>query len=338
MRSSPINRPLNAVNNNQRDGFARQTINQGRVAYFPNALAGGCPMHQPKAVDSFKSYAEKIDGQKIRARSKSFTDYFSQATLFWNSMADWEKDHIVDGFSFELNNCETKAVPQAVMANILVNIAPELASRVADKTGLDIKECKRVAPKPVVTQIDDPAAMPSGTRKVTASPALSMNKPSDGIKGRKVAVLAGEGTDGNQLADVMSTLSGQHAIVEIIAEKAGTFTCSLNKTVNVTRPAPNAPSVIYDAVVIPGGKSASKVAAAGLALAFVAEAFKHGKPILAMGEGAAVLQAAHLPGIDGKGAPAQGVLVGTGSASLDQLITAMKQHRFHNRDIAAVPA
>ena len=36
------------------------------------------------------------------------------------------------------------------MGNILVNIHPELAARVADKTGLDIAECKTVAPKPVV--------------------------------------------------------------------------------------------------------------------------------------------------------------------------------------------
>ena len=43
------------------------------------------------------------DGHKIRARSQSFTDYFGQATLFWNSMASWEQQHIVDAFSFELN-------------------------------------------------------------------------------------------------------------------------------------------------------------------------------------------------------------------------------------------
>jgi catalase len=32
------------VHNNQRDGMARATINQGRVSYFPNRLGGGCPM------------------------------------------------------------------------------------------------------------------------------------------------------------------------------------------------------------------------------------------------------------------------------------------------------
>jgi hypothetical protein len=41
---SESNRPLAPVHNNQRDGMARATINQGRVSYFPNRLGGGCPM------------------------------------------------------------------------------------------------------------------------------------------------------------------------------------------------------------------------------------------------------------------------------------------------------
>lgn len=333
----PINRPINRVSNNQRDAFSRQTINKGRVAYFPNALAGGCPMHQPAAVDAFRSYAEKVDGAKIRARSNSFTDFFSQATLFWNSMSDWEKEHIVEAFSFELNNCETKAVRQAVMANILVNIDPNLAARVADKTGLDIDECKRVAPKPVVTEVADPSAMPSGKKSVKASPALSMDKTTKGIKGRKIGVLAGEGVDGGQLGTLKSGLQAEGAVVEVIAEHGGTITCSLGKSVPVDRPSPNAPSVIYDAVVVPGGASAGKLAKTGLALAFLAEAFKHGKPIAFVGDAATLIQAAHLPVAPG-GAPDQGVSVGAASHTVHALVKGLEQHRFHNREIEAVAA
>src|SRR4051812_2596977 len=39
----PINAPVAQAHNNQRDGFHRQEINRGRVAYEPNSLAGGCP-------------------------------------------------------------------------------------------------------------------------------------------------------------------------------------------------------------------------------------------------------------------------------------------------------
>ena len=87
----PINRPLNPVHNNQRDAMGRTVINKGRVSYFPNRLGGGCPMHSPEAADAFVSYAEKVDGAKIRTRSESFSDHFSQATQFWNSMSDWEQ-------------------------------------------------------------------------------------------------------------------------------------------------------------------------------------------------------------------------------------------------------
>jgi catalase len=43
----PINRPLAEVHNNQRDGFMRQTVHEGRVNYEPNSLGGGCPMSSP---------------------------------------------------------------------------------------------------------------------------------------------------------------------------------------------------------------------------------------------------------------------------------------------------
>jgi len=46
----PINRPVCPVHNYQRDGIGRQTINKGRVSYFPNSICNvrrGCPMHSP---------------------------------------------------------------------------------------------------------------------------------------------------------------------------------------------------------------------------------------------------------------------------------------------------
>ncbi|MDQ2745896.1 MAG: catalase, partial [Acidobacteriota bacterium] len=80
----PINRPLAEMHNNQRDGKFRHDINQGRVAYEPNSLAGGCPFQSMIKDGGFASYEEKIDGRKIRDRSESFTDHFTQAALFFN--------------------------------------------------------------------------------------------------------------------------------------------------------------------------------------------------------------------------------------------------------------
>ena len=55
-------------------------------------------MQSPKEADAFRSYEAQVDGAMVRQRSDSFADHFSQATMFWNSMADWEKEHIVQAF------------------------------------------------------------------------------------------------------------------------------------------------------------------------------------------------------------------------------------------------
>jgi catalase len=98
----PINRPIVPVHNNQRDGYMRQQINKGKTAHSPNTMSGGCPFQAGRMQGGFTSYPEKIDAHKIRERSPSFFDHFSQAKLFFNSQSEPEKNHIIDALSFEL--------------------------------------------------------------------------------------------------------------------------------------------------------------------------------------------------------------------------------------------
>ena len=100
----PINRPLCPFHNNQRDAFHRQTIHKGRANYEPNSIDNGWPKETPPAAQGggFESYPERVEGHKIRNRSESFGDHFSQATLFWNSMSEPEKEHIIGAYTFEL--------------------------------------------------------------------------------------------------------------------------------------------------------------------------------------------------------------------------------------------
>ena len=51
--------------------------------------------------------------------------------MFWNSMSDWEKDHIAAAFSFELNMVVDEGVRNRVMNELLCNISPELADMVS---------------------------------------------------------------------------------------------------------------------------------------------------------------------------------------------------------------
>jgi catalase len=53
---------------------------------------------------------------------------------------------------------------------------------------------------------------------------------------------------------VKEALIAQEALVELIAAHAGIITDSTGKPQKVNRADPNAPSVIYDAVVVLGGE------------------------------------------------------------------------------------
>jgi catalase len=106
----PINRPVAPLHNNQRDGLMRQTINTGRAAYHPNTIGGGCPMQAGRAMGGFVTHPQVLEGRKVRERGEKFFDHFSQATLFWNSQSEPEKQHIVQAFQFELGKLDRPAI------------------------------------------------------------------------------------------------------------------------------------------------------------------------------------------------------------------------------------
>ncbi|MDQ2860178.1 MAG: catalase [Pseudomonadota bacterium] len=328
----PINRPLAPVHNNQRDAMGRTTIDAGRVSYFPNRLGGGIPAQSPADRQAFTTYPEKIDAAKVRVRADSFADHFSQATQFWNSMADWEKNHIAQAFAFELNQVESAEVRHHVMNELLVNVADALAKAVSAQTGI------KIAPVGTPANPTPSAPSPSGPLRPHAknlvSKALSQDKPGDSIKGRKIAILAGEGVDAAHLKAIKDAAAVHGALVELIAAQAGTVTDSAGKSQTVNRAQPNAPSVVYDAVIVPGGASAAVLAKSGLAVHFVNEAYRHGKPIAAIGGGKALLDACAI----GPAKAVDGVIVGDAKAAIDGLIAALKRHRFPRRAIAGVPA
>jgi len=299
----PINRPIAPVHNNQRDGSMRQTVNTGRTSYQPNSLGGGCPfqagmMNGTAAMNGgFHSFAERIDAQKIRQRSESFRDHFSQATLFWNSMSPPEQEHIVKAFRFELGKVETMHVRQHVV-DLLTNVDMTLAKRVAEGVGAEAtttddanRRLQAGWERYGVTSVPGPARKTSLER----SAALSMaNTVKDTIKSRKIAVLVANGVDRVQLATVQTALrdAGAHPV---LVSPLPTVKDSTGKSLQTEKLLFTTGSVNFDAVFIPGGKeSAATLREDADALHFVNEAFKHCKAIAATGEGTEVLLAANL--------------------------------------------
>jgi catalase len=331
----PINRPTCPFSNNQRDGESQQIIHKGRVSYFPNTLANGCPAQSPENSAAFSSFTEKMDGAKVRQRSPSFADHFSQATMFWNSMATWEKEHIVAAFSFELNMVETPAVRERVLNELLANVADELAEKVGERIGI---APKRRNPTGITPEASAPPAKQSKDA-VKSSPALSMDRPPDGIKGRKVAILAADGVDSKQITQMKNALMAEGALCDVIARFAGVIEGADGKPVVVSKAAPNAPSVIYDAVFVPGGEaSVSALGAFPPAVDFVKESYLHCKPIAAAGEGVQLLAKAEVPisSDEGKVSSAQGVVTTTGRDTISlakAFIQAIAAHRHFDRQV-----
>ncbi len=333
----PINRPTAKVHNNQRDGYMRQTINKGRVSYFPNSLDGNTPRPATEAEGGYVHHAEKVEGHKIRARSESFNDHYSQARLFWNSQTDVEKQHMIEGFHFELGKVEDKNV-RARMVEHLSRVDFELAQKVAKGIGVQ-------APAREAVPVTGPST--SGKPSVERSEALSiMNRgPMDSISGRKVAILVAEGSNIDSITRMQDALEREGVLVELVGKFKGSMHGSNGgPSVQVDKNYHTTSSLMYDAVYVPGGREGvDALKMQGPALKFVTEAFMHCKPIAAFGEGVELLDAAHLVGVNLSNgsqpnhiATDKGVIAaykGAEPAALAQEFrTAIAQHRFWERD------
>ncbi|MDT9695421.1 catalase [Streptomyces sp. P17] len=289
----PVNRPVAPVRTNQRDGYGQSAIHSG-TNYFPNSLGGGCPAHAGVDGSAFTlphtrpdsrggtPFAERVDGAKIRRRSPSFQDHYSQPALFWHSMADWEREHIVAAFRFELGKVGTMAVRTRTVEQ-LAKVNGELASEVARGIG-----------------VPEPSGATEATNKVL-SPALSLESlRGDGsVRTRRIAALVTDGVDADQLTSLRESLTAEGAVVEALAPTDGTVAGANGERVAVDRALPTMASVLYDAVLLPGGPVGTPPSAEDPdVLRFVRDAYRHGKPVGALGSGVVILSALEPEGLD----------------------------------------
>ncbi len=337
----PINRPIAPVHNNQRDGHMRQTIDKGKAAYHPNSLNGGYPAQAKASEGGYVTYPERVEGYKVRERSKSFFDHFSQATLFFNSQSEPEKNHIVDALRFELGKVETVAI-RIRMLGILAQIDGGLASQVAYGLGLHVPanpEQPMNKSIPADGNPDDFQSM-KVEGSLEKSAALTMaGYVLDSIKTRKIAILAADGVDEDSLVMVKKTLLAEGAIVDVIAPRLGIIMGKNDSEILVDKSLLTTASVFYDAVYVPGGtNSVATLEDDADAVHFLNQAFKHCKAIAADSEALQVLRATYF----GRKLPednsdetvlTEGVVINSDPAQLaEQFITAISQHRFWQRE------
>ena len=284
----PINTPLAAVQNNQRDGMHRQAIHRGRVSYEPNSLAGGCPFQA--GTMGFESFPEAVAEDKVRGKPAKFAEHYAQATLFYDSQTPVEQAHIASAFRFELSKVGVPAIRERMVSS-LVNVSEELAAEVAAGLGMEVPEAM-------------PRALEApGKPEVATSPALSLTAmPGEcGIRTRQIAFLVAEGVHHASACALFATLRGRGAIVHFVGPRVGVFVGDSGKKIEANKSMENSPGVLFDALILPDGDAAIQaLSATAQTLEFIKDMYLHGKTILALGAGRQLLEAAGIkPDADG---------------------------------------
>jgi catalase len=335
----PINAPLAQVHNNQRDGMHRQAIHRGRASYEPNSLGGGCP-HQA-GLQGFVTAQAGAPSRalpfqdKVRGKPELFADHTSQAQLFWRSQSESERRHIIAAFRFELSRVTVPAVRERVVSQLL-NVAPLLARGVADGLGIAL-----------------PAAQPLAIEALGLEPVHSVVEESPGLSllarpgsvhaaGRRVALLVLPGVDGDALRAVYQRLLQAQATPRYVGLRLGSVALADGGAIEADATVETMPSVLWDGLVLPGGDSALPLLAGrGEVAAFVADQYRHCKPILVLGDtGLQALDAAGIPLQLGDERPDPGLHVEAGHAGdvVGEFLAALGRHRHHDRELAAVGA
>lgn len=323
----PINRPIVSNHNNQRDGHMQMEIPKGQTAYFPNMLSGGCPHLSKMAEGAFTSYEERIDAKKIRTRSESFSDHFSQPALFYRSLSKWEQQHVADAYTFELGKCKQEAIKERMLW-IIKQIDSDLASQVAKGLGLKVpKNIEKPINQAIGADADVKKHQP-GTKKnyLDESPALSQAKTKfNSIATRQIAVLAADGFTMANLKKMQSLADKDGAVLKIIAPMGGSIKCDKNMEHTVDASIMTTESVLFDAIYIPGGKKSIKALGENAKFTkFVNEAFKHCKAIAVDNEGEDFLKNTYA----GKHTDDKAVLINAGAKAFKD---AIKKHRNWDR-------
>lgn len=322
----PINKPTCPYHNFQRDGMHRMDIDTNPANYEPNSLNDNWPRETPPAPKrgGFESYAERVDGEKIRQRSPSFAEYYAHPLLFWRSQTPVEQQHIIDAFSFELSKVVRVWIRERVVDQ-LAHIDIPLAQAVGKNSGIALsdEQCK-ITPPPDV----------NGVKK---DPSLSLYAiPGREIKGRVVAVLLNERPAAQDVLTLLQSLKAKGVHPRLLYSRMGEVIADDGTRLPISGTFSGSPSLTVDAVIVPGGDM-SLLSNSGELHYYLLEAYKHLKPIVLAGDGRqfkALLQVATqgeegLVEADAIDAPA-----------MDTLFTLMAAHRVWSRagKTAAIPA
>lgn len=324
----PINRPVNGKHNNQKDGFGRQDILKGNTSYFPNSTGSGCPYHAMlKGEKGFESHAEKIDGRKIRGRSTSFADHFTQARLFFHSQSPEEQEHIISAYSFELSKVNDPKIRERELA-ILHQIDKDLAKSVGKNLGITPPSTLDPLTVQFAKQNHPEYPIQAPTPEVTVSKALSMHIQSGegNIESRKVAFLVADGVSKASVDEMKAALEAEGAEAVLVSTHVGKMTFKEGDTEEVQHTFLTDASVCYDAIYTPEGDSIKTLMQEPDYFQFLNEAYRHCKAI-AFDKGAEkLIEQTLIKKVD------EGIILASKGNLTKDFIFVMKGHRVWERE------
>lgn len=282
----PINKPVCPFHNNQRDGIHQHTIHKGQASYQPNSIDGNWPVETPPAAENggFESYYERVSGQKIRERSESFSDHFSQPRLYYKSLAPHEQKHVVDAYTFELSKVKRKYIRERQVQQILANIDLDLARQVGANLGIEVPDL----------------SLDFKPQSVEKSAKLSMLAfPPADIQGRKIAVLIHNLVKSDALETIKNWAIKEGAVVHLLAPSLAPVKDHQDKVITADGMQMAEPSIAYDAVIIPDGDNLNTVIQDGVTRHYILEAYKHLKPVVFLGNKSDLLEPLNLVADEG---------------------------------------
>jgi len=275
----PINRPVCPVMNNHRDGALRHTITPGKINYWPNRESL-IPPAKPSEGGYF-DYPEKVVAMKQRLHSAKFSEHFSQAQLFWNSMSEIEKVHITNALGFELDHCDEPIVYNR-MVERLCDISLDLAQAVAEKAG---------APTPTKAGRPNHGLTAKGLSQFDFTPEALGLSPT--IASRGIALIIADGFNLSEYEAVKGALSAAGAFCFTIGPKRQPVIPSGGgKGVAPDHHFEGMRSTLFDSLYICGGSHIPSLMKQGRVIHWIREAFGHCKAIGATGEGVKLVQEA----------------------------------------------
>jgi catalase len=268
----PVNAPRCPFGNFQRDGKMQTMVPKGRANYEPNSLAEhdeeGGPRETPAqgyVTVNAETGADET-GEKLRVRSETFADHYSQARMFYRSQTESEQAHIASSFVFELSKVGLlDQVPPRMVGN-LRNVDEDLAKRIASGLAIPLPPKNKAAKEPV---------------EITPSDALSIHKNmKDTLEGRAVGILIADGTDAVVLKALVAAIDKAKGKPVLVAPKVGGAKLSDGLQQKADGQLAGMPSQLFDAVaVVLSDAATADLLKEAAAVEWVMNAFGHLKAI-----------------------------------------------------------